>query len=831
MKTVKRLLSYIFITLLFITGISSAQNSNSVDEHTLSLSCNNTDIVEVLRGIAIQHRVNIVPDNSVSGTVTIHLDNAPFEAGLRTLLETNGFTYEKQGDIYLVHKNVTTIDNLQITTSSDGLLTIDARNADVKEVIRQFSTQMGINLVAESNLTGTITAHLSNIPIDDALPALFSVNNFTLSENAGIYYVGSRMSQQRSSFVILKNKGLLTIDVKNASVVDVLQELATQTKINLVTVGNLQGNVTIRLEGVQLEQALDMIATSSGTAYKKIDDIYLVGDVTVKPGQGNPLLERKVIRLKYIEVDDVMEILSLDLRNNVTSSLVHNAIVVLGTPKTIEKVEELIEELDISDAESRSRQQFAIWVEVDENGLISVDAKDAPMELVVREISIKTGISVTIIESTGGRVVGRRTTRQEPEVEIQSTRQVTRTTRGGAGRQQSAISRRRLIGNVNLRIEKATLDEVFDVLFSGTEYTYKRKRSGDKVFYLVGTGDLSMGIVNPLTISEKIDLNYLDATKIAELLPTTIPDTHITIIPDQNAITVIGTPEMIDFLSDYLAKIDSPTPQVMIEALLLELTRGSTKDLGMEWSASQDKSFLEVAPGVNFVFDSLEEVPDAFNVSLTALLAENKAKILSSPRVAVLSGEQAIIDVGVKYLFQTPMTIYGGAYGFPIDTTGQYRTDRSTTQSRSSTTTRYEQERLPYQSGGYMQSGSNLNRIDTGIILDITPWVNNAGEITMTISPKILDADKVTAEESRIADRIIDTVIRVKDGGMIVIGGLLQEKSLTKEDKVPVLGSIPLMGRLFSKTHQVLTESELIIVIKPRIINSIMEEGEENALK
>ena len=72
-------------------------------------------------------------------------------------------------------------------------------------------------------------------------------------------------------------------------------------------------------------------------------------------------------------------------------------------------------------------------------------------------------------------------------------------------------------------------------------------------------------------------------------------------------------------------------------------------------------------------------------------------------------------------------------------------------------------------------------------------------------------------------------MIRVKDGWMIVIGGLLQKKTLTREDKVPVLSNIPLMGRLFSKSHQIENESELIIVIKPRIISSVLEGMEEDA--
>jgi type II secretory pathway component GspD/PulD (secretin) len=212
-------------------------------------------------------------------------------------------------------------------------------------------------------------------------------------------------------------------------------------------------------------------------------------------------------------------------------------------------------------------------------------------------------------------------------------------------------------------------------------------------------------------------------------------------------------------------------------------------------------------------------------MSLNALLSENKARILASPRVAVLSGQKALIDVGVKYLFQTDIYGYGG-YGLPLEPYSP--TSRTQTSTTSPSTTEQSRPRGLYQPGSYY-SRSGFNTIDTGIMLDITPWVGNAGEITMTIAPTIRDADEVTSEQARIADRSIDTIIRVKDGGMIIIGGLLQEKELTKEDKVPILGRIPLMGRLFSKSHKVENESELIIVIKPRIINSAIEEMEEDA--
>ena len=219
---------------------------------TLTLSCKGADIVDVLRGIAIQNGVNIVPDGSVSGTVTIHLDNAPFEAGLRTLLETNGFIYEKQDSIYLVRRKTTTPETLTITVS-DGKLTIDARGAEVKDVIRQLSIKAGINIVAESALTGTITAHFSNVPIDDAMQVLFSASNYILQQDAGVYRIGSKTLRQNQSLSIFSNKGLLTIDVKNAQSLEVLAEIALQSKINMVTVGNIQGSLTMRLEDVTLE--------------------------------------------------------------------------------------------------------------------------------------------------------------------------------------------------------------------------------------------------------------------------------------------------------------------------------------------------------------------------------------------------------------------------------------------------------------------------------------------------------------------------------------------------------------------------------------------------
>ena len=91
--------TFIIIAIFVITFPFLAVGS---EPETLSLSCRDADIIDVLRAIAIQSGVNIVPDNAVSGKVTIQLSNAPFEVGLRTLLETNGFSYDNQDSIYRI---------------------------------------------------------------------------------------------------------------------------------------------------------------------------------------------------------------------------------------------------------------------------------------------------------------------------------------------------------------------------------------------------------------------------------------------------------------------------------------------------------------------------------------------------------------------------------------------------------------------------------------------------------------------------------------------------------------------------------------------------------
>ncbi len=798
------------ILLLYATICFAASDSqeappavaSNATEPLLTLSCKEADVRDVLRGIAMQYGINIVPDSNVVGNVTTYLQDAPFETGLAMLLETNGFEYEKRDGVYLVHIKDSTLKSFEISFQDDKL-TVDAENADVRQLLRAISLKTGMNIVSESDLTGNITAHLSDLPLEEALYALLTANGFIVDEDNGIYRIrsGGVRTQQRGmgSFSVSYRNGRLFIDAKNTLVADILSEVASQAKINLATVGNIQGTVTVRLDGVTLEQALDTLTDATGTVYTVIDNIYMVGDPTVRPGQTNPLLERKVVWLKHIEVQDLINSLPSDIpKTSVTMSQDRNALIVLGSQKTIQQLEKLLEEIDVEDPDIRSRQETAIAVEVDDDGLLTIDAKDAPMEILLREISIRKGIDMTLLGNAG---LGTQTSSRALRASVVERQQEAQASQQSAAPAAAAYRRSRYSRSggtsgelVNFRISNAKLEETFDALFKGTEYTYKKSAEGDREFYIIGTGDLITGADNPLVVSKKIPLQYLKASTVIDILPLTIPDPNIIVIEDQNAIVIMGTPRLVDEVEKYLAQVDSPTPQIMIEALLIEVASGNTRELGINWSWFDDseRNVVEVAPGLLATFDSLAGVPENFFAALNALVSENKARVLAKPRVATTNGVKATMNVGWTEYFETTTEIYRG-------------------------------EDVPV--GGYTRRG--FNTLETGIMLEITPWVGAAEEITVLIHPDIKDPKVISKEHSTITQRTLDTTVRVKDGETIVIGGLIQRNETASESKVPVLGSIPLLGNLFKESRKEYTDTELIIIVKPKLIDSIEESADE----
>ena len=191
----------------------------------------------------------------------------------------------------------------------------------------------------------------------------------------------------------------MAVTAYDASLTQLLSELADGVKINLLIVGRVESCITLRLRNRTVGEALSDIALMTGNTYRRVEDIHFFGKSAVQPDQINPLLEQKIIWLKHLDAQELPLMLPVDIsEQNLIFAPDHNAVILLGTAEMIQDVEQIIASLDVADDAIRTRQQWAIAIEVDQDTeLLTVDVKDAAIERVIREIAIRTGINMLIL--------------------------------------------------------------------------------------------------------------------------------------------------------------------------------------------------------------------------------------------------------------------------------------------------------------------------------------------------------------------------------------------------------------------------------------------------
>lgn len=221
----------------------------------------------------------------------------------------------------------------------------------------------------------------------------------------------------------------------------------------------------------------------------------------------------------------------------------------------------------------------------------------------------------------------------------------------------------------------------------------------------------------------------------------------------------------------------------MLEAKILDVSTLKEKDIGLILgNGSKNNITFDVLQGqVAYV---MKGVSKDLNAAFQSFVSNGNAKILANPSICTLSGHEANIDIGqVRY----------------------YKVTNFSDSNQQNSPAYY-----PY---------STLQTINAGISLKITPWVGSTGEITTTIGLEVSSVTGVTAESlPEIDRRKADTLIRVHDGDTIVIGGLKQREHTRSVTKVPILGSLPIIGQLFNNTSSKTRNSELLILITPSIL-------------
>jgi general secretion pathway protein D len=275
-----------------------------------------------------------------------------------------------------------------------------------------------------------------------------------------------------------------------------------------------------------------------------------------------------------------------------------------------------------------------------------------------------------------------------------------------------------------------------------------------------------------------------------------LPGLKISADDSKNIIIIIGSPSVYKNILRLLQSLDTPPRQVLIEATIAELTLTDELKYGVEWFVKNSMSGGAYTLGTlgKFGVGTISGLSYSFlsetgnlQVLISALASANKANILSTPRLTVLDNKEATIQVG-----QDVPTVTGEATASDISTT---------------TTTPSVLRSIQYR--------------NTGIILRVKPTINTEGLVTLDISQEVSTPGADGAGGSPIfLMRKINTSVVVANGQTIALGGLMQENDSTSEQKVPLLGDIPLIGNLFKYSSKKKEKTELLVLVTPTILSS-----------
>jgi general secretion pathway protein D len=264
----------------------------------------------------------------------------------------------------------------------------------------------------------------------------------------------------------------------------------------------------------------------------------------------------------------------------------------------------------------------------------------------------------------------------------------------------------------------------------------------------------------------------------------------------RNALVVYATVTHYQAIERLLQQLDIMPPQVLIEAMVAEVTLVDDLKYGMEWyfknTGGGQRGILSTLGGLGLASAgiSLSSVTDSgkFQVMVQALAEEELVQVLSSPRIVVQDGKSATINVGT----QVPVV------------TAETASIESTSAEGTGVVRNYQYR-------------------DTGVILKISPVVHARGIVTLKIDQDVSEPSPSGGENPLILHRTLSTEVVGTSGQTLVIGGLIKESKGYKESKVPFFGDLPGVGHLFKNNTRGNDRTELVVMITPHIIRGTQE--------
>lgn len=503
----------------------------------------------------------------------------------------------------------------------------------------------------------------------------------------------------------------ISVNLVGSDINDVLKALTLQANANIITATDVQGEVTVSLQNVALEDALDSITKLSGYKWLRQGNTYYVASpqsigqfAAVGSGQATTVQTVAFSRIKARDLQQMLKVEYPEVHVTIVGDPEKAREVILqGTTDDVSGAQNFIQKVVSSIESSSSDWSYQVYrVRYSSPASLSI-----ALAHLVPEVKVDPGVVPDII---GGytKVSG---------------------AAGGSG---------------------------------------DSDKGGDKP---TGEGDDPAAPSSPDDGSKKSKDQGTD------------DEWGVTYTGIMRTLILSGRPADIARAMTVLESIDIPSPQVMIEAKVVDVNLTDAKKQGFTFNQEGNGFLFGISANRGSRAIVTRGAEMFFDATVEALITEGKADVLAHPKVAVIDGETATIFIGdtIKYV-----------------------------------------SRIGASSGGDVTV--ETDEVMAGIQLTCMPHVNPLdGTISLKIRPEVSTPRLITDERARVtlpqvASRYVETTIRVGDGDTIVIGGLINKEEQNTLKRIPFLSDLPFLGNLFKHRDRTVTDRELMVFITSTIV-------------
>jgi general secretion pathway protein D len=298
--------------------------------------------------------------------------------------------------------------------------------------------------------------------------------------------------------------------------------------------------------------------------------------------------------------------------------------------------------------------------------------------------------------------------------------------------------------------------------------------------------------------------------------------------PTNNALVITAPPKIMRAVMDIVDKLDIRRPQVLVEAIIAEVDVDKDAELGVNWAAFSNGSNVPAAGfvspvGGTSIVDLAGAVENPANVTTTllqgttlgigriagsgvnfaavlrAIRGDTNTNVVATPSAVTMDNQEAELKVAQEVPFVT----------------GQFTNTTAVT-------------------GGTVNPFQTIQREEVGTILKVTPTISPEGSAVMlkiSIESSSIGQKPAGAVDLVTNKRTVTTNVLIEDGGIVVLGGLIEDNSVKGENRVPYLGNIPIIGLLFKTRNATSTKNNLIMFIRPKILRDQAQAAYETDLK